>query len=404
MIKDKDIIVIGIQPWDIKIGSNCKNIAEIFAKHNRVLYVNAPLDRGTFFREKDSEKVQKRIRVIRKEEEGLEKISDNLWNLYPDVLIESSNWLPRGKFFELSNKRNNRRFAQSIKDAADKLNFKNYLLFNDQHMFLGYYMKEYLQPKMYIYYMRDNLIKNPYWKKHGIKAESGLIAKADVVTNNSLLYTEYGQKYNSHSYMVGQGCDVTLFDDRNNRIKVADDLKDIPKPLIGYVGFLTSRRLDIALLEYLADEKPEWSFVYVGPEDDLFAASSLHDKTNVWFLGPRKPEELPSYVKGFDVAMNPQLVNDATIGNYPRKIDEYLAMGKPTIGTLTKAMEYFKEVCYLASSKEEYIHLIEKALEEDSQILATQRMRTGLDHSWENSVNEIYSAIERVAKEKQIML
>ena len=37
MIKNKDIVVVGIQPWDIKIGSNCKNISETFAHHNRVL-------------------------------------------------------------------------------------------------------------------------------------------------------------------------------------------------------------------------------------------------------------------------------------------------------------------------------------------------------------------------------
>jgi hypothetical protein len=31
-IKNRDIVVIGIQPWDIEIGSNCKNIALEFSK------------------------------------------------------------------------------------------------------------------------------------------------------------------------------------------------------------------------------------------------------------------------------------------------------------------------------------------------------------------------------------
>ena len=61
MIKGQDIIVVGIQAWDIEIGSNCKNIAVEFAKHNRVLYVNPPLDRATLKRDKNSEKVQKRL-------------------------------------------------------------------------------------------------------------------------------------------------------------------------------------------------------------------------------------------------------------------------------------------------------------------------------------------------------
>lgn len=404
MIKNRDIIVMGIQPWDLPIGSNCKNIAEVFARDNRVLYVNAPLDRGTLLREKETDKVKKRLRVLRHEEDGLVELGRDFWNLYPDVMIESSNWLPRGFLFDISNRRSNRKFAGSIKKAISRLDFKDYLLFNDQHMFLGFYQKEFLKPKMYIYYMRDNLVKNPYWRKHGTRIEPLLIKKADVVTNNSLLYTEYGAKYNPDSYMVGQGCDVSLFNDENNRIALAEDMRAIPCPVVGYVGYITHRRLDIGLLEYLAVKKPQVNFVYVGPEDDEFKASSLHGKSNVYFLGSRKPEELPSYVKGFDVAINPQIVNDATIGNYPRKIDEYLAMGKPTIGTWTKAMEYFKDDCYLAHSHEDYEILIERALREDSPELRAKRRRTGNSHSWENSVSEIYKAIEIVAQNKNIKL
>ncbi|MCF8380753.1 MAG: glycosyltransferase [Bacteroidales bacterium] len=402
MIKNKDIVVIGIQPWDIKIGSNCKNIATEFSKNNRVLYVNAPLDRGTMIKEKDSEKVKTSLDVINKKTEGLIQINENMWNLYPETIIESSNWLPKGKLFDLINKRNNKKFARSIEQATIRLGFKDYLLFNDQHMFLGFYLKEMLNPLMYIYYMRDNLIKNPYWKKHGTRIEALLIQKADLVTNNSLLYTEYGAKYNKASYMVGQGCDTSLFYDEGGRIPIADELKKIPKPIIGYVGYLTSRRLDIGLLEFMAKERQDWNFVYVGPEDEKFESSGLHTMSNVHFLGSRNEQELPKYVKGFDIAINPQLVNDATIGNYPRKIDEYLAMGKATLATSTKAMEYFRDVTYLAKNREEYIELAEKALKEDSPELQKKRIATGRLHSWENSVNEIYKAILKEAEFKNI--
>ena len=63
MIKDRDIIIVGIQPWDIEIGSNCKNIALEFAKNNRVLYVNPPMDRFTRFKHRNRERVQKRIQI-----------------------------------------------------------------------------------------------------------------------------------------------------------------------------------------------------------------------------------------------------------------------------------------------------------------------------------------------------
>ena len=70
MIQNRDIVVIGIQPWDIEIGSNCKNIAEEFSRHNRVLYVNSPLDHITRLKEKNSQKTQKRIRIQQGKEKG----------------------------------------------------------------------------------------------------------------------------------------------------------------------------------------------------------------------------------------------------------------------------------------------------------------------------------------------
>lgn len=404
MIEGKNIVVVGIQPWDIEIGSNCKNIATEFAKTNRVLYVNSPLDRISRFRERNTDKIRKRIRVKKGLDPSLIEIGENLWNLYPKSMVESINSIRSVTLFDYLNKRNAKKFASDIKDACKELGFDNFILFNDSSMFLGQYLKEYLQPSAYIYYMRDYLIKNPYWKKHGVRLEPKLIAKADVVVCNSTLYAEYGANYNKHSYMVGQGCDTSLFNDLERDISIADDIKEISKPIIGYVGFLSSRRLDIEIISHLAKARPNWSIVLVGPEDEKFAESELHHLTNVHFLGSRDSSELPNYIKGFDVTMNPQLINDATIGNYPRKIDEYLAMGKPVLASATKAMEYFKDYTYLGKTPEDYVKLAEKSLSENSKELEKARREYGIGHSWENNVKEIYKYLEVVAEEKLLKL
>ena len=397
MIQNRDIVVIGIQPWDIEIGSNCKNIAEEFARHNRVLYVNAPLDRITRQKEKNTPKIQKRIRVDKGTDPDLIQLDKNLWNLYPKGITESINWIKSPWLYDLLNKRNNRVFARAIESAVKRLGFSNIILFNDSSMFSGLYMKELLKPATYVYYMRDYLTKNPYWRRQGVRLEPQLIRKADVVVNNSTLYADYGRQFNKHSYMVGQGCDVSLFNDTDHEILPASDLGNIAHPIIGYVGFLASRRLDIGLIANIARQRPAWSIVLVGPEDDVFKASELHAIPNIHFLGSRDSQILPTYIKGFDVCMNPQLVNDATRGNYPRKIDEYLAMGKPTVATATEAMDYFSDYTYLGSSVEEYLILIERALSEDSLEKQQQRRKYATSHTWENNVLEIYKYIERVS-------
>jgi glycosyltransferase involved in cell wall biosynthesis len=398
MIRGKDIVVIGIQAWDIEIGSNCKNIASEFAKHNRVLYVNPPMDRVSRHRERNSDKIKKRVKVLKGIDADLVQIDQNLWNLYPKSVTESINFIKNGFVFDILNKMNAKRFFSDVNSALERLDFKDYIVFNDSSMFLGQYVKTFLVPSFYMYYVRDYLTKNPYWRKNGVRLEPKLIQNADCVVNNSTLYTEYGKQFTAHSYMVGQGCDTTLFNDRERDIKVPKDLENIPGPRIGYVGFLSSRRLNIEILVQVAKNRPEWSIVLVGPEDDAFGASILHELDNVYFLGSRDASELPNYIKGFDVAINPQHINEATMGNYPRKIDEYLAMGKPTVASATKAMEYFKEYTYLGRTPEDYVMLIEKALTENSSHLENQRRAYGLSHSWENNVKEIYNCIEKVKK------
>lgn len=397
MIKNRDFVIVGLQALDNVIGSNCINIAYEIAKHNRVLYVNYPVDRFSRIREKKDPLIQKRKKIIRGKEADLVKIQDNFWNLYPRTTLESISQLGNKCLFDYLNKINNKRFAKQIQSAIDRLGFKDFIIFNDSDMYRSFYLKEVLKPALYIYYTRDNMIFVDFWKKHGVRIEGALMGKSDLVVANSTYLADYGRKFNENSFYVGQGCDTSLFD--NELIKeIPKDIKDIKKPIIGYIGVLYTLRLDIDVLVYLAKNRPEWSIVLVGPEDDNFKASELHSLSNVCFLGSKKMEELPKYLAQFDIALNPQILNEVTIGNYPRKIDEYLAMGKPTVATKTEAMSVFADHTYLATNKEEYLKLTQKALEENTKEKEEEREKFAKSHTWENNVKEIYKAIEEVEK------
>ena len=397
LVTNRDIIVVGQQPWDVAIGSNCKDIALQFAKHNKVLYVNSPLDRITLLRNKHDEKIQKRVAVINGEQPSLIAITTNLWNLYPDEMIESINWLPNQTLFEVFNKRNNKKLAASIGRAITILGFKNIILFNDNDMFRCFYLKDMLQPTLSIYYSRDFMLAVDYWKKHGTKLEPALIAKSDIAVANSVYLANYCKQYNPNSFYVGQGCDLALFANIDASI-VPDEIQLIKKPIIGYVGALQSIRLDMQIIKHIATKKPNWQIVLVGPEDDAFKSSHLHQIPNIHFLGAKQPNTLPAYITAFDVCINPQIVNAVTIGNYPRKIDEYLAAGKPTVATKTEAMSIFSEHVYLATTKEDYVMLIEQAMAENNETRANARKDFAMSHTWENSVQEIYNAINKFEK------
>lgn len=394
MIKDKDIVIVGQQAWDIEIGSNCKNIALEFSKHNRVLYVNPPLDRITKVRYSNNLKVQKRVRIIKGKEAGLVVIKENLWVLYPDVLIESINWIRIHCLFRFLNKINNKFFATSINAAIATLSFDNFILFNDNDIFRSFYLKELLNPELSIYYSRDNMIATKYWKRHGTILEPELIKKSDLCVANSEYLKNYCKNYNLNSYYVGQGCDLELFKG-NESFYIPDKLQKIPSPIVGYVGALTILRLDIDLIEYLARSCPHWNIVLVGPQDDVFRISKLHSFKNVFFLGACKPQDVPQYINTFDVCINPQAVNELTIGNYPRKIDEYLALGKSVVATKTETMLSFEDHVCLAESKKEFKRMITDLIGLDDLSLINERKKFAFSHSWETSVAEISRYIEK---------
>lgn len=400
IIKNKDIVIVSIQPWYYELGSNCKNIALQLSKYNRVLYINSPLTRKTFFSKQKTKGIQKHCDVIKTKTGKLQQINEKMWEFYPTSLLESINWVPNTKVFKRLNYINSRRFAKNIKEAINIAGFKNIILFNDNNIYNGYHLKELLTPSMYIYYCRDFLQGYDFYKPHSLVMEPELIKKSDLVVANSTYYSDYCSKYNKESHYIGQGCNIELFDAKKDRVS-PDDITQFSYPIIGYVGALDSARLDERIIKVIASANPAWTIVLVGPEDPFFEKSDLHNMKNIHFIGRRPLNQLPDYVAAFDVCINPQLINEVTHGNYPLKIDEYLAMGKPVVASRTIAMRLFESHTYLADNPKEYPPLVERALSENSQVISNERIAFGRSHTWENCTNLLYAAI-KIASSKKI--
>lgn len=391
MIRNRDIIIVGLQPWDIRIGSNCKNMAQELSQYNRVLYVNRALDRISAIRSSDDEKVLARKASLRGDTNDLKPVSASLWTLDPRTVLESINWIPMPVLFDRINLVNNKRLAREINQAAKRLGFSNVLLFIDNDFFRAQYLPELLEGvQETIYYIRDHLTTQPYFKKHGVRLEPQLMQKATMVAANSAYLAEYGAKFNKASFDIGQGCDFSWL---KAELPAVQQFKS---PVIGYVGALITSRLDLPLLEMIATQRPDWTLVLVGPEDEAFHGSVLHQLRNVHFTGNRPAEELPAWISSFDVCINPQVLNGMTIGNYPRKIDEYLALGKPVVATDTVAMRMFAPYVYLCGKQADYITQINTALQEgNNTYLQDARKAFALSHTWEQCIQLMGAYLEQ---------
>ena len=395
MFKNQDILIVSLQPWDIHLGSNSKDIAIELAKNNRVLYVNEPLNGRSRFFSKASDYVATRIQMLNHESGGMVKKGNGLTVFYPQITIPSINFIPSKRIYDTLNLKNNRAFASEIQRVVEQLKFKDYILIIDSAIFNGFYLKELLNPKALVYYLRDNLVIQPYFKRHGVRLEPELIRKADFVATNSDEHIQYAARFNQNSFNIGQGSDISIFDFHRKDLKVPRDMENISGPVIGFEGYLCSYRLDVCLIKYLVEKRTNWQFVFVGPMDDDFKQSGLDRYPNVHMLGWKDLPTIPNYIFNFDICINPQLVNQHTWGNNPRKVMEYLAMGKPVVATHTKAMEKFKAICHLAKSPAEFLSKIESALinkQDNNEYLRNYALRNG----WEKSIQLLWEAYNEV--------
>ena len=303
------------------------------------------------------------------------------------------NSLPDGCLFDAVNKLNNRKIYNHVLSTARSIGFKDYILFIDNDIYRSFYAKDFLRPSLSVYYRRDNMV-SAFWKKHAPRLEPLLCGKSDLIVANSRQLAEAVSPYNTHCYDIGQGVDLKNYQADGN-YPLPEDMKDIKRPIIGYMGWITSRRLDADLMYETAKKLLECSMVLVGGEDDYFKAHKLHSLKNVFFLGAKQQAETVAYMSHFDICINPQLINEITVGNYPRKVDEYLALGKPVVATRTKTMEIFDNYVLNCLGASEYIQAIRKALQEHNPDATKRRIEFAHTHTWENSVSKLYDYIIR---------
>jgi glycosyltransferase involved in cell wall biosynthesis len=160
-----------------------------------------------------------------------------------------------------------------------------------------------------------------------------LVAKADLTIVTSPTLVEKVRGRTRQWVLVPNGFDERLFSGESRSIP--SELAELPRPIIGFVGTLFGF-LDYDLLASVARAMPAASFVFVGRvygESAQRGVERLRALPNTYFTGSKPQSEIPSYISGFDVCINPFKVDDVSRAVSPLKVYEYLACGKPVVST-----------------------------------------------------------------------
>jgi glycosyltransferase involved in cell wall biosynthesis len=169
----------------------------------------------------------------------------------------------------------------------------------------------------------------------------------------------------------------------------------IPRPRYGYSG-LIGVRLDLELLIELARAEPDCSLVLAGkvdPRNCEAALAALRATPNVHFLGQVDVADVPKYVAGFDVGLLPYRINRETRHISPLKLYEYLAAGKPVVGTRIPAAERHEDLVALADDPTGFVAATRRVLAGDDAAARQQRRAFAAQNTWDHRVREIAEAL-----------
>jgi UDP-galactopyranose mutase len=188
-----------------------------------------------------------------------------------------------------------------------------------------------MKPSLIVYDCMDELsaFKGAAQDLPGLEEE--LLGKAGLVFTGG--FSLYEAKKNRHPdvHCFPSSIDSKHFAQARAIASEPEDQQGIPHPRLGYFGVI-DERMDYRLLSEIAEARPDWSLVMVGPLAKV-DETELPKHPNIYYLGMKDYKELPAYLAGWDVAIMPFALNEATRFISPTKTPEYLAGGKPVIST-----------------------------------------------------------------------
>ncbi|HEX6125784.1 MAG TPA: glycosyltransferase family 1 protein [Pyrinomonadaceae bacterium] len=197
--------------------------------------------------------------------------------------------------------------------------------------------------------------------------EAELFSLSDLVfTGGRSLYEVKRQQHES-VYCFPSSIDVKHFEKALMTTEEPADQASVGRPRIGFFGVI-DERTDISLLDRIAELRPDWHFVMIGPVVKI-EEEDLPSRDNIHYLGGKSYDQLPDYIAGWDVAMMPFAINESTRFISPTKTPEYLAAGRPVVSTpIRDVVRPYGEagLVRIAETAEEFVNAIREALDEDA--------------------------------------
>jgi glycosyltransferase involved in cell wall biosynthesis len=363
-----DVVLLYAPPWAGPTRFSKHHLASYFARRGaRVLYVEAPLTplgmrRGASF-----------AAELRRTLQPPRPVAERLW-VRRHFLPIPYHSVTRLTSRRAANRLGQRLLAPTIRRDILNLHMQRPILIaglpHAADLLSG------LPHRASVYHCADDYAHVSGFPETLPELEAELCRQVDLVVTTSETLCRDRRRFNPSTYWIPNGADVDHF---GRPAQPAAELYGVPRPIVGFVGGL-SEWVDLELVGWLANRRPDWSFVLVGPSS--IDTAPVGAARNVRLVGPRAYRQLPAYLAAMDVALIPFKRSQVTFHADPIKVYEYLAAGLPVVATDLPALQRLSHVVALAGSPEQFLAAIDAALAEGRQARRAERQAEAASHSW----------------------
>jgi glycosyltransferase involved in cell wall biosynthesis len=260
---------------------------------------------------------------------------------------------------------------------------------------MGLGTAERVQARGTIYYCVDDHAANPGVDPAAVRElERAVLRRADLTVTTGEPLARRLRAEGGRVEVVPNVADTELFsrDATADQHPVLAAIDALPRPRLGYLGNLAAYKIDLGLVREIAQLRPDWAFVLVGPTnqgDVREAVDAAQLPSNVHLMGPVPHELAPAVMDRFDVALLPSAQHEVMQSSFPLKFFEYLLRGKPVVARPIPMLAPFTEWFDSADTAPEFVQAIERNLAEDTAEAAGRRRRFAAALGWDGKMAQL---------------
>jgi hypothetical protein len=249
-----------------------------------------------------------------------------------------------------------------------------------------------LGEEMVVYYCIDDYAAHP-----GVDAtliaerDEALSRRADLLFVAPPALLDAKRALNPRTIFSPHGVDADLFAQAQSAETALPTIAEtLPRPIVGYIGSIHAW-IDVPLIEWLAAQRPQWSFLLVGHAH--VAVDGLRALPNVHLVGPQPYASLPVWSKAFDAAIIPYRLNRQVANANPLKLREYLAAGKAVVSVRNPEIEKFSPWVRLVDGREAFLAALDAAVADNAPDTVAARMAAVADQTWDARVEAVLAEV-----------